>query len=1299
VALLTNTHITIVREVREQNPDRRRQLLYLPYNGAHFSAGIFTTQDKSKELPAILRLQKLLLIPGLIHVFYVKPELVESIRKVRDAVAYQDNYDPLRRFLANDQVNNVGLGNLKHPRLSPYFVGRQEIVYRDSAEARIMNAVGIYFDHVSCHTSKPYIGKACIIPIACTHNVSVGRYMQFEVSFALDESKEMAKLPKLKPGSSGYLVFCKEATYAEEDSWRFNVVEKSVVPGLSRIALYIFRAKSSTTANGWSERDPATTTLDEVRKMGPNFYHFAQSLPSIDVTLFTDDPNTKDVKRSLKAINSIGITKTDSETKIKSKKTGIEVVKGRNPHLLPQTKLWEKISPGIKSDVRKVAYEGPNCVKGEQRKIIEQMEKGIPGSLQAIAGGSGCGKTQVAQLVTAPYALEVKYNEDMEHDRLEARKQFNEYQLEILTRKLEIQQHALATSQGLGTNDLPEIALNEQDIETLDGLKPRNPRALEDGTFVVDGQVATLSAMNATVDHAFIRQETMIAEYAAATGLGPRLGVRVHSNNTESGMSLSFLNPLEKGQAQDDLFETELDITGNDVIAEITSNFKYKTQGRLIKGVRDKRVRNSKKSLAKRVLEVIGEETPTPEILAAFTLEEREAFEEEASPLVIRVIDNHVHGLPIGKELGKAFKRMMRKVYVAVLSRAHHIGCTIAMSMDTLVVTYCRFDALWVDEATKAFAASLFSHFGQHAHAELRMLTGDLHQMHGTLFGRDLDNPFKQTAAQSPMETYRKRRMGIPELKETRRYRHQDLVRLVQIANNDDSIKAAAGIFPEKGMHPLVQQVSDYTRQRYGKTGPVMLVNVQNATTHKAGTSVFSPECAVIAANIAQDLALNITNQPLVIMTNYHAMKGLIENMNEAKKRDFRRKKDSVKAKLIGKILVCTVDEYQGREGDIVVHAGAKESYKSFVYDYQHINVYLGRAQNYFIFVNDTTGISLHKDHSHPLVRFVQWAGHLRTLNVDSLTFLNNFESFDDVLAFHKLSPLHRNKPRASDSRTHTVMFTLDDFDNDDDDDEDEDKDDFDAFAKLTGNGGFTEDHPAIRANSENITNVGFGITSNGEAWVDPAFRDEQEAILADIIAKFKPVVTRESADSLALMLDNFHHGEIDEVAVLILELIADLHRLEPAPLVTKTQTFQSLEDENQKRLLQELSDSGVSAPILLRVLYAFDWNYLRASNFLLVVYVDEMTDAKFTGTQVQQAVFEHDTAPNAVRALLEDDARRNAGTAGSFIDDTDVSDDDSSNEDLDMNNDHVYGNISGRRSRILDVRRYTYQPRAYLRS
>jgi len=46
---------------------------------------------------------------------------------------------------------------------------------------------------------------------------------------------------------------------------------------------------------------------------------------------------------------------------------------------------------------------------------------------------------------------------------------------------------------------------------------------------------------------------------------------------------------------------------------------------------------------------------------------------------------------------------------------------------------------------------------------------------------------------------------------------------------------------------------------------------------------------------------------------------------------------------------------------------------------------------------------------------------------------MNNFNSFDDVLAFHKVALVHRKQQRGTNSRLYTVMFTLDDFENDED--------------------------------------------------------------------------------------------------------------------------------------------------------------------------------------------------------------------------------------------------------------------------
>ena len=48
-----------------------------------------------------------------------------------------------------------------------------------------MNAVGLYFDHVSNYTAKPYPGTACIIPVLGNYNYLIKHHLLYEVSFEL----------------------------------------------------------------------------------------------------------------------------------------------------------------------------------------------------------------------------------------------------------------------------------------------------------------------------------------------------------------------------------------------------------------------------------------------------------------------------------------------------------------------------------------------------------------------------------------------------------------------------------------------------------------------------------------------------------------------------------------------------------------------------------------------------------------------------------------------------------------------------------------------------------------------------------------------------------------------------------------------------------------------------------------------------------------------------------------------------------------------------------------------------------
>jgi hypothetical protein len=67
------------------------------------------------EPESIQPLRTVLRIPGLIQICYAKPELGSAIAIARDAIACQDKYDPLRRFVEDGEKNNLSLKNLKHP--------------------------------------------------------------------------------------------------------------------------------------------------------------------------------------------------------------------------------------------------------------------------------------------------------------------------------------------------------------------------------------------------------------------------------------------------------------------------------------------------------------------------------------------------------------------------------------------------------------------------------------------------------------------------------------------------------------------------------------------------------------------------------------------------------------------------------------------------------------------------------------------------------------------------------------------------------------------------------------------------------------------------------------------------------------------------------------------------------------------------------------------------------------------------------------------------------------------------------
>ncbi|KAF2710381.1 hypothetical protein K504DRAFT_466792 [Pleomassaria siparia CBS 279.74] len=996
ISLATNTDIGTIEKVRNlAAPNNPRDLIQLPYNGSHLSYGVFTPRDPVTECLAIQRLQQCLKIPGYIHVFVSKPRIaIPSVAKARDAIAYQAGQDPLRRFLKDHRQNNLGLGNLKHPRMAPLFKARDEKVYRDGFDARITNVIGTYFDHVSTYSSLPYPGIISIIAIPKSYNESLGKHMSFEGSFTMTETKETKDLPKLTPGMKGDIVFAKDAKRVWEDAWKFRVIEKGVEPGLARIALQLNRLQlnrhKAKTTTGWSERNPETTTLKHVRDLGKDFRGKADSLPFTDVTLFPEKPDEKDLKRRINSVLSIVPHSGDSDAAKSSKKLGIEVIKGRNDHQLPRFKIWEGLSPELIPLVHGITFDSPMAAKGMQKDVLlDGLDKGVVARLLLLFGTSGGGKTYTAQLAVGPHALEVEYSEDAEQDRLNRRKDLNKSMQESLKRKLQNKQREEAQASGTYTSDeeLPAITLDEEQFAYLDGIKPVAPRTLSDGTRVVPGQIITMSAQNSTVDMAFQRMEKHLEALSQAAGLSPRLGIRLHSNTTESGMSVAFLRPGPKGETQDDLLTTELSLVGNDILAAMSANYRARTEGKNIKGVFDKRVTITNKSIAHRGLEILGEVESTPEVDAHFTDDERKAFSDAIQPIAKQITDLHVQGKPIAKELIKEYTRATHSLHIALIDRAHHIGCTGAMGRDKLVVSYAHPRAILMDEGSRTLQDLLFGFYGQYALAKLFAIVGDENQTQGVLFGKELDNPYFTKMTEPMMVTLAARRWLIPTLNETRRYGHPDLVRTVQIAYNSKAITAAPGTFPTQGVNPKVAQIQAFMQRRYQKKGPVLVFDVKNATNQRAGTSMFSPEIAAVSSSIAHEMAISLDNIGITEICAYKAHCILLENMNEAKQRDYIAKGMPEKAARIRAIRVATVDEYQGNENDLVIANGVKAGHQGFSYDQRRNCVLMGRGRYGMIYIDDITLISKHRNREHPLVSFVQWAGDARMLTVNSHTF------------------------------------------------------------------------------------------------------------------------------------------------------------------------------------------------------------------------------------------------------------------------------------------------------------------------
>ncbi|KAF2660657.1 hypothetical protein K491DRAFT_711559 [Lophiostoma macrostomum CBS 122681] len=505
---------------------------------------------------------------------------------------------------------------------------------------------------------------------------------------------------------------------------------------------------------------------------------------------------------------------------------------------------------------------------------------------------------------------------------------------------------------------------------------------LPDGTHVVNGKIMTVAPRNTIATNAFLRMEAHIKAVRERAGLGEHLGIRFHTEKAEEDLTESMLYPDYGPVNSADADESVTDETQNFILMRLKASHKRRTEGAQFKRVLDERIELDHKSIAARVLQILGcdgskgilrpQDFDTadypPEFLTIFGEENLRYYKKVYAIPFSEATEDIRAGRKTNKE---ALKPVIKALTIILIQNSTHIGVTTSMAQSGIVTTYFPANAVWTDEMGLAHSWSSAWQWSQQPFADIRLWTGAANQTPPQLFNQQISNPFAPSARISPLLLKVSQGFHVHKLNRCARARAPELLEVIRHANKDFTITGFDDRMAEADASVKLVRASNV--KNWKVSSALVFLTVQKATCSVDGQhSKYCIETAVVAVNAAIKLAEDVPEEHLkdiLLLCSYKAMKELLFDMVDRYKHENRR---HGRTGQLNRIIVRSGDEFQGLQADYVIYAHCAESWKSFTWLEPRVNVLLSRAEKGMTFVGDLLQITKEGREPNNLLSFAR---------------------------------------------------------------------------------------------------------------------------------------------------------------------------------------------------------------------------------------------------------------------------------------------------------------------------------------
>ncbi|KAF2660658.1 hypothetical protein K491DRAFT_774570 [Lophiostoma macrostomum CBS 122681] len=394
-----------------------RTLIQLPYNGLHLSQCVNTTDPFYDNFWQVRALRQNIKTAGSIFILTESADTRLAMEKVSGLLIAQSSpgVTPLTQFFEEPRNLQLDLKAMIEPSLGPRFNAPASTTWLKKDRYVVEQAVAALYEHGSPELKDAMYGTCVAIPVPDTYREGMRVHDSFEARLAFNKGYKNQR--SLTKGDRFKLVFQKAAEACMYDYWDGRVVDRISIPGKTGVPVVLTRRswkdfQTGATVYDIREDELLTVTRRELDSMTPDrIFELFQSRDGIHVTVFPSDLENKEVKKILSSQSCLRPPPASEEqpnAELRSRLIdGCELHKGRELNAIPKKVVWATLTPSMRAIAETYAEEKANEVQKTIICDLKDPTKGMPGTLVAMTGCSGGGKTEAACIIAAPYATEV----------------------------------------------------------------------------------------------------------------------------------------------------------------------------------------------------------------------------------------------------------------------------------------------------------------------------------------------------------------------------------------------------------------------------------------------------------------------------------------------------------------------------------------------------------------------------------------------------------------------------------------------------------------------------------------------------------------------------------------------------------------------------------------------------------------------------------------------------------------------------------------------------------------------------